>query len=293
MPPTVGPWSKVLYFVARELGAALAYKAFDYGLEIFSASGDDPNVEGTEWRRFVTVAQNSDTQDRADDAMFSFDIVNLTGGVPDSSWTQGDYDIIGGQLVTFLQAVAPYMNTNYTFTEVAAYRRAFAPYPPAGVSLADTKHFVDSGPPEHIYPLGLSGTGGGQCASQSCSTLTEITAVRSHWGRLYLPPVGHLAVDPNGRLEAINLQRLVAGLETFFETIMGSQFFPVVPTTQIDKVANHTLQTVSAVAIDNTLDVIRRRRFKAPTTRVELPLAAATQPADEPAPAARQPRPPK
>jgi hypothetical protein len=61
-------------------------------------------------------------------------------------------------------------------------------------------------------------------------------------------------------------------VSTRYGALMAAEFFPVVPVTQVDKLASRGLLTVQEIQVDNVPDVIRRRRIAATGYRKILPV---------------------
>lgn len=211
--------------------------------------------------------------DTADVQQFGLELINITNGIPDSSWTPTDYDAVFAQLSTLASSVASHMQARLTITEIRAYTRAFRPY-------SDAKPFVDSGAPAAVHPLNVPGSNLGALPPQVSSTITEITPSRRHWGRTYLPTLADTDIGTNGRVTTTAQTALLNAWYSCYTNLQSVDFFPVVPTTMVEKRPTRTLQVVNNLRIDDVVDVIRRRRHASAIARLTLPAIAATQPAD-------------
>jgi hypothetical protein len=264
-PPTLPRWAKILWAIADTVATGVQWTFFDYGSTIHATQAADTDPEPTQWRKFQVVAENNVSVERADDQIFSFELVNYTNGQPDNTWTDADYTTVDNALELFLTTYRSAMVPYLTFTEMRAYIRQFNPY-------SNPKPFADSGPPEKVNVMNYPGLATQVGWPQSCTTITEKTPARKHWGRFYLPTLSPGTSTTSGHLTPAVADSIIAAWSTFLTTVMDAGFTPVVPTTQIDKVQARTLQGVTSVQIDDVTDVIRRRRYRSASYRHEIPV---------------------
>jgi len=233
-------------------------------------SGDTATPD--EWRRWTAHFDVVDSAEPSDDFVTSFDIVNITGGAVDSSWTEADY----GAVYTYLSQLcidwAARMQVGVTFNELRAYRMSFRP-------VTDPKPFFLSGPPERAYGFGTPGVATAHQAPQVAYTTTELTPYRKHWGRNYWPAPGALNQILGGHIDPNFVDAWIQIVHDAYQGLMSNEFFPVVAVTQIDKAPARALLTLNGVQMDDVPDVIRRRRPENPTHLKVLPLQAKTLPA--------------
>lgn len=255
-PPTLPVWAKVLWYIAETAAVGASYLAFDNGQEIRPVGVNPGDPDPNSWRHFQFVFKNTTSQDAADDQVFTMDIANYTNGSIDSSWTDADYTTVKGTLDTLIATIVSRTSSYLTLQEVRSYVRAFNPY-----SLT-AKPFADSGPPEMIWTYNLPGGGTSTIAPQICSTITELTPVRAHWGRHYLPTCGAGSVSVGGRLATTIVDELATAHNQAYAALMAQNFQPVVATTRSDKANVRTLQHVTGIKVDDILDVQRRRRYR-------------------------------
>lgn len=279
-PPGALPlWAKVLWYLAETVGPGVLWNAFEFGQEIGAAAAGAGEPATTTWRRAQVRTIDVISNDDADDQYFTIDLINYTNGVPDSTWTATDYQQATDAIGDFTGALAPFIPTRYTFSQIAYYIMAFQPY---GNLTADGKpgpDFVNSGPPDMVSPITRACTGPGTIAAQPCSTVTEETPSRANWGRFYTPTLGTSAYQVSGRLTTAVVDTVAGAAETMYYALNGNQLIPVVPTTQSQKQKVRVLQGVTGVRVDDVPDIIRRRRPKYPAYRAIRPLAAQQQPA--------------
>lgn len=116
-----------------------------------------------------------------------------------------------------------------------------------------------------------------QMPPQVALTMTEKTSVRSAWGRWYLPLSTSLLLDSAGRIGTADVDALNGSAVTFYNSCRSSSLVPVVwskPKPERPKKPSGTLPPWPATAFevlsiqtDNLWDIIRRRRYDAPTYR--------------------------
>jgi len=268
-------WAKVIYYIAESVLVGYTIAQYDYGSQAGPIGSVPGDLEAGSWRKFVMHYENTISGDAADDQYFSIDVVNITNGAVDGTWTDEDYDYVMQTLAGMCNALNSDVASYLTFKQVLAYIRAFNPY-------SNSKPFADSGPPDRILAANAPGAGQPNVAPQACTTITELTPSPKHWGRMYSPTLGVTSYGSSGRLSTATIDAIANNVHDRYETLMSAQYFPVVPTTQSDKQPARTLQTVTGVQVDDVPDVIRRRRHKNTLSKVTLPLATAQQqPASE------------
>jgi hypothetical protein len=221
---------------------------------------DSPTPD--EWRRYVYHFRNPSNIDEADEAVTTFDIVNITGGGIDVSWTEGDYATVDGQLDALVTGWATNMGSNFRCVRCAVYRMQFTVLPPSGTALADDKPFVRSGPPVRDRALNILGSANAGLPSQISVTATEKTPYAKHWGRNYLPFPSQATVALDGHILPAVVDGIATNYEAHYGSLQANEFYPVVPVTQIDKQPARGLLGVNAVQVDDVFDVQRRRRLK-------------------------------
>jgi len=272
IPSPIGTWKKILIATKDTIAGGVTWLAYEFIGEINQAPVDEGGAEADTWRKFVIKFEDITSLDAADDQQLAIDVVNMTSGAVDNTWTEGDYQAVAGQLGTFLDNSAGHFVSRLKATRIDAYIRAYAPIPQNYVPGSRIKHFVDSGPPQWSLALNKGFAGGANTAPQACSTITEVTAARRHWGRNYMPTIASSMVDTSGRYSTVPMEAMLGYWVTLYEALMNAEYLPVVPTCVADNQPRHALQGVTALRIDDTLDVIRRRRFENPRQVLELPV---------------------
>jgi hypothetical protein len=261
IPTPLPAWKKW----ALTLGAtpnSFLVSFLDYIEQIPSSADPSPG----EWRHVEIVWENTVTALKADECVVTLDLANITNGGLDSSWTSTDYATTDGILQACINNWAAHMAGDMQAKEVRYYRRVYNPY-------TDQKPFPPSGPPEHVFPITTIGTNSTTCAHQVAVTHTEITAYPRHWGRAYWPVPGtNLIYGGGGYLAQTFVDAWAAEIQNTYEVLMNAEFFPTVPTTQVNGVASRQLLGIAKIQVDNVPDVVRRRRPRTTTYRKVLPV---------------------
>ena len=264
-PPTLPPWAKVVWYAADFVATGVTYVAFDYAQSMPTTKTLETDPDPAQWRHIQVTAEDTTSADTADDQVFTFDLVNYTNGAIDSSWTIDDYNAVDLHLQGFLNSIKPNLQPRLTFTRWAAYVRQWNPKTIA-------KPWPDSGQPEHVGVLNIACTGVGALPPQVCSTVTELTPSRKHWGRFYSPTLAGNTIAASGRLATAFQDGLVAAASSMYESLVSTELIPVVPSLMADKVPARTLQQVTGVRVDDVVDTQRSRRFKNNTRVISDPI---------------------
>lgn len=257
-------YKKVLWWVAETVIQSTEYLQYDYGMQMRALPTLDGDAPADEWRRFMVICDNTASAVTSDQAVFTIDVLNYTNGQIDSSWTNADYSTVAGSAIhTFLDSIKQYLNSRYTLTQVRAYRMAFNPAPtlPLPPSYVD-KPFADAGPPDWVWnPTPLAFTGSATNEDVCCTSITEETPLRRHWGRFYTPPTATMA-QTNGRFSIVGVDTFASAWHNALGTMAAQNFYTVVPNTRQKKQPIRTLSNVTGIHVDDIPDVIRRRRPK-------------------------------
>jgi hypothetical protein len=265
-PPTLPPWAKIIWYIAETIAIGNLWQQYDFGQQINPVPTDAGGPDAGTWRRFQVITKNTASNNSADNQIFTFDLVNYTNGFLDNTWTAGDYSRVQTQLQAFFTAYAPAMSPYLTFSEARAYIMAFN-------ALGNPKPFAESGAPEWVQAFNTPGTGTGGSPAQGCTTVTEFTPARRHWGRQYLPTLaGSAYVATTGRVNQIIVDSVVQQWHAFVEGVHLDGLQLVIPMTQSNKVATRTLNGVTAIGVDDVPDVVRRRRLATTNYRNQLPV---------------------
>lgn len=201
-----------------------------------------------------------------DAAMTTHHFLNITDGIPDSSWTTADYTAVESAFDTFWGALS---SNYYSGVKLSEYVwRADGPtFRPFGSSLSPTLRRT-------ARSLAGSATEG-SLPPQCAVSVTETTAakytvenvegvgtqIRNRWGRFYLPaPKRSLSGD--GWIGGTFPADVANAAQAMYNTCTAAGLVPVVysPTT------GHAW-SVLEIHVDDIFDVIRSRRYVTPNTR--------------------------
>lgn len=181
-----------------------------------------------------------------DNLTTTIDFQNFTNGQPDDSWIDADFTTLEGLLDTFIQTLKPWIYSNIVHSEYRWYRIGPGISPP--------------NPPARITARVQPGTATDSVPSQVAVTLTERTAVRRTWGRMYLPIGAPGTFIGDGRIHPSVVDGIGTAANTLYSSAFSADLVPVVysPTRQ-------KAFSVEHVQVDDLADVMRSRRYDKPT----------------------------
>lgn len=252
-------WSKFLVRIGEEAAYLLLNDLVDQNGKV-STPGD------LEWRRVVLRFTRPPISGAVEDeAQIKFDLVNITGGDVDTSWTAGDYTTAEGALDEWWTAVKPVVATTYQLKEYRWYKMAFAE------PMQPERRFAQSGPPQRVTSKASPGTSAsGPLPQQVAASITLKTPAPRHWGRVYMPGLTVDRVQTSsapGRWVLATQTVLANATAELVDDLGAAELFPVVPVTQVDGSLAGALLGVTSVQVDDIPDVIRRRRAKTTLVR--------------------------
>lgn len=235
-------------------------------------SDGDASAASPGWvRAVVTFSRDTPTGTAEDKGSFKLDLINITSGALDSSWTSADLATVSTDLLAFLDAIKPNTGLQVTYDSVRYYAMGFnASDPGPGHRSAGAGAFVPTGPPLRIDSFTKTGTGGPVLPYQVAATCTFRTAWPKHWGRIYLPNPAMFSgacIDTKGRLVAGYQTAITTAVSNLYEALAGHDFLGVVPVTSVGKSAYHALLTIDEIVVDDVPDVQRRRRARQVASR--------------------------
>jgi len=210
--------------------------------------------------------------------VMTFHFIKATAGVAGTYVDGTDLPAVETALGTYWTALQPFYANWMHSDQYRWYKDG-----PAFYTLAT------SGPPRYV-PIGdnpairvtevdVAGTNATAsiASPQTAMTITEKTTSRLHWGRFYLPAPSAGLADASGRIVAANLATILAATVTFYNACRAAQMVPVVWSIQKPerpKKPSGTLPAwpatafeISSLQMDNLFDVIRSRRYGAPTVK--------------------------
>ncbi len=257
IPAPLPPWAKAILWLAP-----VAVGFLEDLLDFSDDTGD-----GLEWRHCaIRMINTTAASDATQDAYCGLDFVNVTGGNVDTTWSAGDYTTCEAAITTMLTALGPNLPTCRKVSQLRWYKKAFNP-------MSTSKPFADSGPPDRVTTMDITGTGAPHIAPQVAMSITERTPWPKHWGRFYWPySAGDTRFQTNQRFQASVVDAAATAVADCYEALADDDFFAVVPVTQVDKVAARGLLVVTEVQVDDVPDVIRRRRHPTPVFKSIKPV---------------------
>lgn len=175
--------------------------------------------------------------------MYGLHYVNSTGGNIDTTWTSADYAAVESAIQAFWTGNPTYFSDSVRLVEHRWY--AFGP------------EVIAPNPPSRVTTLGtpIAGTSTGAFVRQVACTVTLRTALRRHWGRIYLPFVSSVYVT-DGQLTSGNVDSLTTAARTMLLAAETSQGVVPVVWDRTRKLA----YTVTGIEVDSVPDIQRRRR---------------------------------
>jgi hypothetical protein len=200
-------------------------------------------------RRLHVYWSRTGTTPAADDRlMISLDFLKVDDGAPSDDWVAADFEAIESAVDTWWAAVKNLHSSAYKLDEYRWYRKT------PGVS--------EVGPARRVVDRDVAGTSSAHVhAPQSAVSVTERTALRKHWGRFYLP-IGNITLTANGRIPVATAQSIADLWKTVLQAGHARGIYAV---TVADRLKAALL--VQEVQVDDVVDVIRSRRYRAPTVR--------------------------
>jgi hypothetical protein len=234
----------------------------------FDASNTHAGIPSANAARRVNVVWSRLplTEDRV---QTHFDIVNVTGGQLDPTWTSTDYDAVETALSSLHSSIAAHMPTAWVLDQFRWYRIGPGAIPPE--------------PAVRITEKNTPGGGGtSYCPLQLAFSVTLKTGAKGHWGRNYLPLniLGAIS-SSTGMWASGTVAAVSSAYSTFINSLAAADFYLVVYSkakpARVTKsgrslpAADARLYTVEGVQVDNVPDVIRRRRARTNITRTTVP----------------------
>ena len=250
-------WAK---YLVRATAEALSL------FEAFFQYGADVDPDELQWMRLHVIGTRATPGGTIeDDAIMTFDLVNITGGAVDTTWTTGDFEDVEDLMDTFWASMVSGLSPKLTISEYRWYRKQFAP-PGTTYPSGNPQYFLASGQPERITSTTHLGTGSGaqQVPFQVALSVTEKTALAKHWGRWYIPNPGITMFDAFGRIAGYDF--VADKVEILYAGLGDAELYPVVPSG-----AHQSLLGVSSIQVDDVPDVQRSRRPKTTLVRDERP----------------------
>lgn len=257
LPASAVSW-KLFRFLIRTAGEVLPATA----AYLIDQLQQEESVADLAWVRWnVRYSRYTPPGTIEDKAQFKIDLLNLTGGSIDTSWTAGDFGAVKTAVDSFLSTMAAFTSSQVTAVEHRAYAMRFNvsdPGPGPGPK-STSRPFADTGPPVYVNTISIPGTGGTGYPYQVAASVTLKTGWPGHWGRIYLPgAAGGMAAG--GRWVSTYAQALANAAFDLNDDTAAAGFVWCVPVTQVHKQKYHALTGIASIVVDDIPDVQRRRR---------------------------------
>jgi hypothetical protein len=210
--------------------------------DIYSATERVDAPDPFTFRRVQVVIQRANSEDVITN---TYDILNITSGAPDSSWTSADFTAVEARLATFYGSMNSLMPSSASVRE---YRWHVLPDTAGDTAAVRVKPVTAA----------LIGSAGNSLPPQVAMTATKQTASRKHWGRVYLGPLRQSVIgttDTNGRFTSANVDAVAGYFNTLRAGLQADDF----PMVVYDRTRGH-LATVDSVRVDDVPDIVRSRR---------------------------------
>jgi len=217
------------------------------------AMGTNAMEPGIGVRRAQLVFSRAGIGSGEDSITTSIDLLNMTGGSPDDTWTDSDFVSAEGKIDTWWNAIKFMATTKIVLDQIRWYRIGPGLPPP--------------NPAVRVTDKNLAGTATASLPPQVAVTLTEKTVPRRQWGRLYLPLNTMTGVGPEGRIDSGAVTALITSSDVLYSGLNASELVPVVYSKTRGKA-----YAVETIQVDDLYDVIRSRRYDKPTIRETRPV---------------------
>jgi hypothetical protein len=227
-----------------------------------------------ELRKMVLQFTQADAAIATDDVrQCSIHLAKLSGGLPTADWLQADFDTCVAAVGTWWGGLASNWSAAVKLDRIKFYKAGPAIVPPQ--------------PPVYELDQDVVGTGGTfAMPPQVAISVTEKAGTKPHWGRFYLPAPEVDNGTAYGRITTTLLTQIADRTDTMYSALRSASLPPVVyraplparftraaeraGATEPDLPAREaSAWTVDQIQVDDVWDVVRRRRWKYPTLRVQ------------------------
>lgn len=220
-----------------------------------------------------------------DVAVMTFHFLKVSGGTP-AAWVDGtDLPAIEALFTTYWGTMKPYYAPHYHSDQYRWYKDG-----PAFYELRETPAparyvpIAAGNPAVRVTEVDVAGTGSttANLPPQCAMTITEKTSARAHWGRFYLPAPQNAQSDGQGRIGAWVTTDFLPAAVTLYNGCRSAGYKPVAWSIQKPERAKKSgallpaqeaiAYEVTSLQMDNLFDVIRSRRWGAPTVKAATAL---------------------
>lgn len=183
--------------------------------------------------------------------MTTIDFLNMTGGVPDDTWVDADFATIETAIDAWWTGMKIFFPSWITLDELRWYRIGPSIVPPNPAVRVTDRNVAATGSATGLPP-------------QVAVTVTEKTAVRKEWGRIYLPNLITTKVQSGtGRIDPTTQQAILDLTTTLYDDAATADFLPVVYSRTRRKTYG-----IEKLQVDDIFDVQRPRRWDRPISRL-------------------------
>lgn len=175
--------------------------------------------------------------------LYGLHYLNSTGGTLDTTWVSADFAAVESAIQAWWTSNAGSIESSVRLVEHRWY--------PFGPSV------VAPNPPTRITTLAtpIVGTSSSVFIRQVATTITLRTALRRHWGRIYVP-LGNVIYNTQGQMSSGTVDAHATSARTMLLAAETSQGVVPVVYDRVRKLAF----TITAIEVDSVPDIIRRRR---------------------------------
>jgi hypothetical protein len=200
-----------------------------------------------------------------DSRVITFHLLKQSGGTPSADWVAGDFTAVDTHFTTWWTSLKSWFPGELTWDRIKIYKAGPAILPPQIPVYDADKNVPGTNAADPMPP-------------QVAISVTEIAGSKRHWGRFYLPG-GTAAPTVYGRLATVVQTAIADATDVLYTSLKTAGLNPVVyraPLPERETKAGTTLPAragtawdVEKVQVDDVYDVIRTRRYKYPTLRVQ------------------------
>lgn len=201
-----------------------------------------------------------------DARVITFHLAKVSGGAVVDTWAGGDFTTLDAAFVTWWNSLKGLYSTNMTWDRLKVYKAGPAIVPPQ--------------PPVYDADKSVAGTDtNAGLPPQVAMSVTEIAGSKRYWGRFYLPCPTFSAMNSYSRIDTPEMTTIADATDVLYTTLKTAALEPVVYRAALPERETRagatlparaaTAWTVEKIQIDDVFDVIRRRRYKYPTLRVQ------------------------
>jgi hypothetical protein len=206
------------------------------------------------WQRNVSGKPTQDV------AVTKLSFLNTTGEMDhyNPAIPNSDMGIVEEEFGGFWGAVNEFAHTSHGLAQFRWYRLTTPSAPALGPMRVNTQGAPAAGTDTESLP------------PQVAINVTLEVAFRKNWGRMCLPLTGDSGRADDGRVTTAAVDAIAEAAQTMFDTINGSSTFRCV----VYSAPGGFYNDILGVRVDDTYDIIRRRRYEGVPYRALLPVTS-------------------